>query len=173
MVCRIFVEIFQTIFNILYNCNLSLVWHIAKSYSLWHSFHIRHFCKVSVELPFMALLWTHSCADRTAKYCSFTDTFFSPPKLPYMAVLRTLFRLSEIKTHKTADRSSSMDTFWLSEPIFMFGATELAFMAVLRPQIFRPTKLPYMAVLQTLFGCLSQNPYKTADLSSATDTFWL
>ena len=66
-----------------------------------------------------------------------------------------------------------MDTFRLSEPIFMFGATELPYMAVLWTQILRPTKLPYMAVLWTLFGCLSQNPYKTADLSSSMDTFRL
>ena len=66
-----------------------------------------------------------------------------------------------------------MDTFRLSEPIFMFGATELPYMAVLWTQILRPTKLPYMAVLWTLFGCLSQNPYKTADLSSFMDTFRL
>ena len=66
-----------------------------------------------------------------------------------------------------------MDTFRLSEPIFMFGATELPYMAVLWTQILRPTKLLYMAVLWTLFGCLSQNPYKTADLSSSTDTFRL
>ena len=55
----------------------------------------------------------------------------------------------------------------------MFGATELPYMAVLWTQILRPTKLPYMAVLWTLFGCLSQNPYKTADLSSSMDTFRL
>ena len=66
-----------------------------------------------------------------------------------------------------------MDTFRLSEPIFMFGATELPYMAVLWTQILRPTKLLYMAVLWTLFGCLSQNPYKTADLSSSMDTFRL
>ena len=66
-----------------------------------------------------------------------------------------------------------MDTFRLSEPIFMFGATELPYMAVLWTQNLRPTKLPYMAVLWTLFGCLSQNPYKTADLSSSMDTLRL
>ena len=66
-----------------------------------------------------------------------------------------------------------MDTFRLSEPIFMFAATELPYMAVLWTQILRPTKLPYMAVLWTLFGCLSQNAYKTADLSSSMDTFRL
>ena len=37
-----------------------------------------------------------------------------------------------------------MDTFRLSEPIFMFGATELPYMAVLWTQNLRPTKLPYM-----------------------------
>ena len=59
--------------------------------SLGHNCHIRQFCKVSIELPYMAVLWTHFCVDRTAIYGSFMDTFFSPTKLPYMAVLWTLF----------------------------------------------------------------------------------
>ena len=79
----------------------------------------------------MAVLRTHFCADRTAIYGSFTDTF----------------RLSEPKTHKTADLSSSTFTFRLSELIFKFGATEL----------------PYMAVLRTL--------YKTAAYGSCAQVF--
>ena len=63
----------------------------------------------------MAVLWTHFCVDRTAIYGSFMDTFFSPTKLPHMAVLWTLF-------------------------------------GCLSP---KPTKLRTLAVLWTLFGCLS------------------
>ena len=89
---------------------------------LGHNCHIRQFCKVSIEL---------FCADKTAIYGSFMDTFFSPTKLPYMAVLRTLFDCLSQNPYKTADLSSSMDTIRLSEPIFMYGATELPYMAVL------------------------------------------
>ena len=66
-------------------------WLNAFYYTLGHNCHIRQFCKVSIELPYMAVLWTHFCVDRTAIYGSFMDTFFSPTKLPYMAVLWTLF----------------------------------------------------------------------------------
>ena len=116
---------------------------LAQNFTLGHNCHIRQFCKVSIELPYMTVLWTHFCVDRTAIYVSFMDTFFSPTKLPHMAVLWTLFGCLSPKP------------------------TKLRTSVVLWTQNLRPTKLPYMAVLWTLFGCLSQNPYKTADLRGA------
>ena len=47
----------------------------AGWFTLGHNCHIRQFCKVSIELPNMAVLWTHFCVDRTAIYGSFMDTF--------------------------------------------------------------------------------------------------
>ena len=111
--------------------------------TLGHNCHIRQFCKVSIQLPYMAVLWTHFCVDRTAIYGSSMDTFFSPTKLPYMAVLWTLFGCMRPKPTKLR----TLAVLWT-----LFGC--LSPSSCMVPQNCHIwqfyghfTKLPYMAVV--------------------------
>ena len=131
--------------------------------TLGHNCHIRQFCKVSIQLPYMAVLWTHFCVDRTAIYGSSMDTFFSPTKLPYMAVLWTLFGCLSQNPYKTADLSSSMDTFRLQAKV----SIELPYVAVLVTPNLSKLKV-FIELPRSAFLLPS---HRTAIYGSSMDTF--
>ena len=56
------------------------MFELKSTYTLGHNCHIWQFCKVSIELQTLAVLWTHLGADRTADLGSSTDTHFDPDK---------------------------------------------------------------------------------------------
>ena len=146
--------------------------------TLGHNCHIRQFCKVSIELPYKAVLWTHFCVDRTAIYGSFMDTFFSPTKLPYMAVLWTLFGCLSPKPTKLRTLAVLWTLFGCLSPssclvpqnchIWQFYGHKFwdqqncyiwqfyGHFSVVWAKI--PTKLGTLAVLWTLFGCGQKCP---------------